>query len=372
MRKDNVKKIAAFSMLLLITACAAPTPEREERTLTPVSFSDLNGWESDPVAEVIPAFRRQCDGHTTRKNPPACAALADHPPETDSEARVFFETWFRPYAVAGQKGPMGLFTGYYEADLRGDVTRHDQFQTPLYAHPDDLVTVDLAAFKPEWKGQSLVGKVEKGHVTPYDDYAMIARRGLEGRAKPLVWVDDPVDAFFLAIQGSGRVKLGDGRVVQIGYDGANGRPYVPIGKILAESGALSRPVTMPKIRAWLYGHPNDAQAMMIKNPSYVFYRFLEGDGPIGAAGVPLTPRRSLAVDPAFIPLGAPVWLDTHNGEGDSFRHLMMAQDTGGAMKGVVRGDVFWGYGREAERQAGAMQSEGTYYVLKPKEDSLWP
>jgi membrane-bound lytic murein transglycosylase A len=295
-----------------------------------------------------------------------CAALAALPDGDDQAVRGFFETWFGPYAVSDNGKDEGLFTGYYEAELQGTAERRGRYQTPIYARPRDLIAVDLGDFKPEWQGKHLAGKLVGQNLKPYDDRAMIAEGSLAERAPALAWVDDPVDAFFLAVQGSGRVRLEDGRVLRIGYDGANGRDYVAIGRKLAESGELQKPVTMQGIRSWLAAHPDRADEVMNLNPSFVFFRVLQGDGPVGAEGVALTPRRSLAVDPAFVPLGAPVWLDTQDSDNAPLRRLMIAQDTGGAIKGVVRGDVFWGFGAEAEAKAGSMQSQGRTYLLLPK------
>jgi membrane-bound lytic murein transglycosylase A len=243
-------------------------------------------------------------------------------------------------------------------------TKH--YHVPLYARPRDLINVDLGLFRPEWKGQHIAGKVAKTQLVPYDDRTEIEKNSLHGRTHVFLWVDDPIDAFFLAIQGSGRVRLPNGRFVRVGYDGANGRAYVAIGRVLAEMDEIEKPVTMQKIRAWLATHPGRAQEIMNKNPSYVFFRRITGDGPIGAEGVALTPRRSVAVDPAFVTLGVPLWLDASDGNGASVERLMIAQDTGGAIKGPVRGDFFWGAGQDAEAEAGAMQSKGRYYILLPK------
>lgn len=289
-----------------------------------------------------------------------CSAVSSVPTRDNAKARRFFEHWFRVYAVNG--GADGLFTGYYEAELNGSRERGGTFQTPLWTRPNDLITVDLGDFRPELKGQRIAGKVDGGKLKPYDDRASIARNGLNGRAEPLMWVDDPVAEFFLEIQGSGRVRMTDGDVERIGFDAQNGRTYVPIGKLLLNENELQSPVTMAKIRDWLKRNPDQAQAMMNRNPSVVFFRRLTNtaDGPIGAEGVALTPMRSLAVDTAFVPLGVPLWLALP----DSSR-LVIAQDTGGAIKGPVRGDLFHGHGAEAETASGAMQSAGTYFMLLP-------
>ncbi len=230
--------------------------------------------------------------------------------------------------------------------------------------------VELGLFRPAWRGERIGGRVEAGQLKPYATRAEIERGALAKRDLELFWVDDPVDAFFLHIQGSGRIRLPDGAVARIGYDGQNGRPYVPIGRILAERGALARDdVSMQTIRAWLAAQPGEAAALMDENPSYVFFRELTGEGPVGAQGVVLTAGRSLAVDRTFLPLGVPLWLDLDDPkEGNGkLRRLVVAQDTGGAIRGPVRGDLFWGFGPEAAERAGMMKDRGTYYLLLPRD-----
>jgi membrane-bound lytic murein transglycosylase A len=374
-------RFALLSIFLLaLSACAiAPIkPAPEHLTLTPSSFSDLDGWQKDSQLPALTAFQRSCAVLTTK---PDTASLgiagkvaawqwacveAQRTPATDEAAKIYFETWFRPYAAAGNEGAYGLFTGYYTPELRGALQRGGAFQTPLYARPADKIDVDLGAFKADLKGQHITGKVHNNTLVPYDDRAAITQGALADRAQILVWIDDPIGAFFLEIQGSGRVRLTDGSLLPVGYDGANGRAYVAIGRVLADRGDLPRPVTMPAIRAWLAAHPARAQEIMNLNPSYVFFRRLPSDDAVGAEGVALTPTRSLAIDPDFLPLGVPVWLDTTDGQGAPLQRLMIAQDTGGAIKGPVRGDVFWGAGNEAEMQAGSMQSRGRIYILLPK------
>jgi len=354
-----------FWCLLFLASCAEVSPTG--LTLTPVSFTDLPGWSDDRQSESLAAFARSCDKLTQKSTlydwRTVCAAL-NQVAHDDAAARAFFEAYFKPYIV--NDGDDGLLTGYYEAELRGSSAPTAQFHVPLYVRPDDLVAVDLGLFKPEWKGQHIAGKVNDAKLIPYDDRAAIVANSLEGRAHVLLWVDDPVDAFFLEIQGSGRVQLEDGRMARIGYDSANGRAYIAIGRALAEMDEVQKPVTMQSIRAWLAAHPERAQEIMNLNPSYVFFHTLDGEGPVGAEGVALTPLRSLAVDPAFVSLGTPVWLETNTTDGAPLRRLVIAQDTGGAIKGPVRGDLFWGAGKDAEAQAGAMQSRGRYFILLPK------
>ncbi len=235
--------------------------------------------------------------------------------------------------------------------LEGSRQKTARYSVPLYEKPSDLVVSNGATYRKQGR-----------ELTPYDDRSQIVAGSLAHRAKVLVWVSDPIDAFFLGIQGSGRVRLTGGQEMRVGYAAQNGRGYVAIGKVLADRGDIERPVTMEKIRLWLAAHPAQAQQVMNENPSYVFFRELKGEGPLGAQGVALTPMRSLAVDTSYIPLGIPLWLQT-----SSQARLVVAQDKGGAIKGGVRGDLFWGHGPAAEQGAGEMQDSGTYFLLMPKE-----
>jgi len=324
------------------------------------------------MAQAARAFALGCGRLTGRGGGWAapCRAVAATPPADADAARRFFERWFRPYAVADDAaGPDGLFTGYYEPELRGAAAPDARFRIPLYARPDDLVTAELGRFDPALAGKRVTGRVEGGALVPYPARAAIDRGALAGRVRPLVWVEDAVDAFFLHIQGSGRVTLPDGSLMRVGFAATNGRPYTAIGRRLVEAGALApNAVSMDSIRAWLAAHPARGAAIMAENARYVFFRRLDGPGPVGALGVPLSAGRSLAVDPAAIPLGAPVWLETADplDPARPLRRLMVAQDTGGAIKGAVRGDLFFGAGPDAARRAGAMKRPGRYYVLLPR------
>jgi len=228
------------------------------------------------------------------------------------------------------------------------------------------VMVELGRFRPAWRGERIAGRVVRGSLLPYQSRAEIERGALDAMQLQLLWVDDPVDAFFLEVQGSGRVELDDGSMVQLGYDGQNGQPYVALGKLLIERGELTRETTsMQTIRAWIKTHPAAGAALMDQNPSYVFFREMARDGAVGSEGIVLTPGRSLAVDRNFVPLGAPLFVVAAD-ERVSLRRLMIAQDTGGAISGPVRGDVFWGFGAEAEAMAGAMKARGRYFLFLPK------
>ncbi len=292
-------------------------------------------------------------------------------------AREFFETWFQPYRVSDRGQSVGLFTGYYEPVLHGSRHPGGRYRVPLHAAPSDLLRIDLSRFNPELAGYAIWGRVEHGEFAPYYTRAEIDDGALAGQNLELLWVDDPIAKFFLQIQGSGQVRLDDGSVVRVGYAAQNGRPYRAIGRDLIEIGALHRgQVTLQTIRIWLSAHPADAATIMERNPSYIFFEehpeLAAADGPLGTEGVPLTAGRSLAVDRRFLPLGAPLWLDTSAPRPDSpeaevpLQRLMVAQDTGGAIKGVVRGDVFWGAGEPAEAIAGRMQSQGGLVLLLPR------
>ncbi len=310
-----------------------------------------------------------------------CAALSGVADGNDTAARSFFETWFVPFSAANNGEPNGLFTGYYEPELRGSRTRKGRFVVPLYGRPADLVTVELSLFREEWKGQRIAGRVQQGALRPYPGRAEIEAGALSGIARDgggaleLVWVDDAVDAFFLHIQGSGRVVLDDGSLMRVGYAAANGRPYLAIGRELIARGALAREdVSMPSIRTWLAANPGEARDVMNKNASFVFFRPLPApvnanDGPPGSEGVPLTPGRSLAVDRNHLAMGLPLWLDAEDplDKQQRVRRLMVAQDTGGAITGPVRGDVFWGSGADAAERAGRMRSSGRYWLLLPRD-----
>lgn len=376
----------ALVLGLLVTACAptAPPPRPPERLiLSPAAFADLPGWTADDPAGALPALRASCariltgpddrpvgpDGVGGRVTDwrPACAAMAVAPADA-AGARRAVEGAFRVWAATGVERAEGLFTGYYEAELRG--TRHPdgRHAFPLYRRPPDLVEVDLGQFRDTLRGERIAGRVEGGRLRPYPDRGTIDRGALAGRGLELLWVDDAVDAFFLQIQGSGRVTMADGSVVRVGYDGQNGHPYVAVGRVLIQRGIMApEQVSMQSIRAWLTANPAAAPDLLRENPSFVFFRELTGDGPVGAQGVALTPDRSLAVDPRFLPLGAPMWLDAEDprAPGERIRRLVVAQDTGGAIRGPVRGDLFWGHGPAAEDAAGRMRSQGRYWLLLP-------
>ncbi len=305
---------------------------------------------------------------------PICEAAAEVPPQDGSLVREFFEAWFTPFQVTNNGGPDGLITGYYEAKLTGSRRRHGPYRYPIYGPPGDLVTADLGRFRPEWRGKALTGRVENGRFVPYHTRAEIKQGALSGKARPILWVDDPIDSFVLHIQGSGRVELDDGSVVHMGFAGRNGHSYRSVGRELIKRGALDKhSASMQGIRAWIKANPEEGAQLLDINPSYIFFKHRnDSDGPVGAQGVPLTPGRSLAVDRVFIPYGVPVWLATTEPLSEKpLRRLMVAQDTGGAIKGPVRGDFFWGYGETAAANAGRMKQTGQLWLLLPRGVAGW-
>lgn len=368
---------------------AVAPPEQPRLLLEAVSFAELPGWADDEVAAALPALQRSCgrlapqpDGRplgpaneqgdglagTVADWRAPCAALASAPVGDDAAVRALLEQHFRPFAVSDAGDREGLFTGYYEAELKAAAAPTAPGATPLYRLPDDLVTVDLALFRADLKGERLVGRVEQGRLVPYLTREEIDAGALRGRGLELAWAADPVDVFFLHVQGSGRVIFPDGRVQRVGFAGSNGHAFYAIGRALIEEGIVSRQESsMQKIRDWLRANPARAREIMQRNARYIFFRTVEGEGPIGAQGVALTPGRSLAVDSALLPLGVPLWLDTTWPATDRpLRRLMVAQDVGSAIKGAVRGDFFWGSGETALEQAGRMKQTGTYYLFLPK------
>jgi len=385
-----------FAAGLIAFALFSPKPLPEKLVTAPFVYVErlsvehaLIGWEDDDQTDAMRAFRLSCERLLTLPDDrpmgdatfgtvadwrPACtAAVADASTDADG-ARAFFQTWFRPVAIRNNGDDIGLFTGYFEPELNGHHEKAGPFQVPIYAPPTDYVRADLGEFREDLKGQRIVGRLINGRLRPADTRAEIDAGALEGRAEALLWVDDPVDAFFLHIQGSGVVNMADGSVVRVGYAGANGHRYHAIGRSLVANGAMTQDeVSMQSIRTWLAENPAQASALMQENASYIFFRRLDGAAPIGGQGVPLTPGRSLAIDDAWLPYGLPLWVDTvttdrqaEAGDPEHFRRLMIAQDTGGAITGIVRGDVYWGTGDAAGAIAGRMREAGRYYGLLPR------
>jgi membrane-bound lytic murein transglycosylase A len=349
------------------------TPPPPTPLMTPSTFNALPGWDRDDLRQAWPAFVASCNV-LVRKDEwkDACLASKTVAAADGAAIRSYFETWFVPNQIRAADGAdTGLITGYYEAMLRGARKRGGAYQTPLYRVPDDLLTVDLASVYPDLKGKRLRGRLVGKKVVPYSTRADIERADIAG--KELLWVDDPVEAFFLEVQGSGRIQLADaGETVRVSYADQNGHPYKAIGRWLIDQGELTAAqATAQGIKAWIAANPTRRQELFNVNPSYVFFREEKlpdpSVGPKGALGVPLTPGRSVAIDPLLLPLGAPIYLSTTEaGSEVPMQRLVMGQDTGGAIRGAVRADFFFGFGYEAMENAGRMKQRGQIWVLMPR------
>lgn len=346
--------------------------------MQPAEWHELPGWQDDDLRPAFEAFRFSCSVLETQPSWTAsCAAAKAATVTSAAQARAWFEARFRPWAVANPDGSRsGLVTGYYEPLVKGSRTRRPPYLSPLFAPPGDLIAVELAELYPELKGMRLRGRLEGRKLVPYYSRAEWAKQEDARSRDVLFWIDDALDLFFLQVQGSGQVLLDDGSRVRVGYADHNGHPYRSIGKWLIDQGELKpEQASMQGIRAWARANPKRLQELLDANPSLVFFRELPapkdgvgamGSGPPGALGVPLTPGRSIAVDPRFVPLGAPVFLSTTwPNDGRPLNRLMLAQDTGGAIRGVVRADFYWGTGAEAGAQAGKMKQPGRMWVLLP-------
>ena len=404
-----MRRVILFSLSLLLAACVRRTAPPQQFVVTPAapkvssapatippsretpnaaglpiaiaSFADLPGWSTDQNARSeLEAFAAACPTllrHTDTSGltqpgdyAAACAAVEAErartyaaPALAADAARHIFEAELLPARIADGQG---LITGYFELTLRGSRTR-DAFATiPLYGLPPDLIDVDLGLFSPSLLAKHIRGRVDGHRLVPYWDRAAIEDGALPPNAPVVAWAADPVEAFFLAIQGSGRVALPDGTELRVGYAGQNGRDYTGIGRLLRERGQLAPGhATMEDIVAWVHAHPEEGRALMRENKSYVFFKPLTGPGPLGALGVPLTPEVSAAADPSYVPLGAPVYVTSQTVDGPLARIIVTA-DTGGAIKGPNRFDWFTGSGQHARRLASGQSTRSRAWLLLPR------
>lgn len=381
------------SQPLMVPALDA-LPDTAPRALAgkfvPVTYGALPGWANDDMQSVWKAFINNCKGlmrpvaggltmparATPRVWQPVCAAAQQQGLDTQADTasvRRFIEQHLQPWRVldAAGKPARNTVTGYYEPLVQAARQRGGEYQWPLYEAPDDLLTIDLGDVYPELAGKRVRGKLQGNRVVPYDTRAEIAADA--ARQPPaIVWVNDPVEAFFLQIQGSGRAQLPDGTMIRLAYADHNGRPYASIGQWLVNQGELTlSQASMANIKAWATRNPHRVQEMLNANPAMVFFReeaITDADlGPKGAYGIPLAARRAIAVDPTFVPLGSPVFLSTTMpGSNEPLRRLVFAQDTGAAIKGAARADFYWGFGDDAGALAGRMKQPGDMWVLWPK------
>jgi membrane-bound lytic murein transglycosylase A len=376
---------AVLLPLIFLAACAAPPkpPALPPPAVVPPitlpaapfavsKWEMLPDWQTTDLQPAWAAFLQSCRALNGKPGWQAVCARSGELVQADNAAlRAFFEEGFTPYQVFNPDGSsQGLITGYYEPKLVGSRVQTERFRYPLYAVPDDLLVIDLSDTYPQLKGMRLRGRLQDKRVVPYYNRAEIETGKAAQQGRELFWADDAVELFFLHIQGSGRVELPDGSLVKIGYAEQNGHPYISIGKKLVETGELKlEEASMQGIKDWAKRNPEKLGALLAQNPSYVFFRELPNglSAPLGALGVPLTETYSIAVDPRTIPLGAPVFLaTTYPNTTEPLNRLMLAQDTGGAIKGAVRADFFWGFGEQAGIQAGRMKQAGQMWVLFPK------
>lgn len=375
-------RVALALAALALSACVTPAPRTEKpaeapkpapkpvnaRALGVAAGPELPTLAPEQAQRALAAFRISCPSLIRREDASgltrgedwaaACGAATGWP---DTDAAGFFRAHFEAIRVGDGSG---FATGYFEPEILGSREPAPGYAVPVYKRPADLVEADLALFSDNLKGRKIRGRVEKGALIPYYDRAQIEDGALSGRGLEIAWAADPVEFFFLQIQGSGRLKLPDGGVMRIGYDSQNGREYTGIGKLLLDRGELERgKAGMQGIVDWLRANPEKGRAVMRENKSFVFFRELTGAGPLGALGLPVTPRGTVAADPAFVPLGAPVLLALDRPETAG---VWVAQDTGGAIKGANRFDTFWGAGPEARTIAGGMTARGQAYLLLPK------
>ena len=349
----------------LLAACAGSTGGSTEQrvAMAPISFNEIAGWGEDKHGETLAAFRRSCpklvagpdtkiatDGGTKTITGAEWKRICDSAGTVkagdDRAARGFFEENFRPLVVQAP----GKFTGYFEPEMRGSRAPSRLFTVPVYRRPPDLTD------------------------KPYYTRAEIEQGALKGKGLEIAWVQDTVALFEVQVQGSGRIHLAEGGVLSIGFDGSNNRPYTAIGTVLVDMGVMpTGAVTWPAIRDWLKRNPRQARDVMRKNERYIFFKDTKSQSPTGSEGVPLTAQRSLAVDVTLTPYGTPIWIDTHRpvtrkpGATEPYRRLMIAQDSGAAIQGPARGDVFFGSGTQAADWAGRMVSEGRAIVLVPNK-----
>jgi membrane-bound lytic murein transglycosylase A len=374
--------LVALPLLLaiaLLSACVTRKPAPDTPPMArfePVAWAKLPGWRADDALAAWPAIVSSCGAlHARVEWQSFCGAVVAASPGDADFVRSFVEQHLSPFRIVRLTGRKrathGLVTGYYEPLLRGSRERVEPFGTPLYRRPDELLVVELAALYPELKGKRVRGRLDGNKVVPFYTRAQTREApGLQGHE--IVWIDDALDAFLLEVQGSWRVQLPDGETIRLQYADQNGQPYRSIGRYLVDQGVMKlEDVNMPAIRAWLAANPSRLREVLDSNPSVVF--FTEGAladpsvGPKGAQGVPLTAGRSIAVDPTVVPLGAPVFLSTTYPATDlSLQRLVVAQDTGGAIRGPVRADLFFGFGAEAGAQAGMMKQDGEMWILWPK------
>ncbi len=394
MKNKSFYIMLVVAILLLLPLFYFLRPKVTPIQLNAVSFSSLPGWTSANLLQSFSAFQTSCKVFL-KSDPeksvgsefidlkardwlPAChAAMELQAPYTNDQIRNFFQTWFNVVEFHDGKPVKGLFTGYYMSSLKGSLTKTKRFHVPIYGLPDDLISINLGLFDPELKNRKIVGRVvDKHRLVPYHTREDIDKGALKGKAPVLVWVDSEIDRLFLEIQGSGVIELPDGSPMYIGYSAQNGAPYTAIAGVLIKQGVMTRDnASMQRIRKYLEAHPKEISPVLHHNKSFVFFETAKSSDAFGSQGTVLTPGYSMAVDLKWVPMGTPVWLNTtrpdlHTKNSRPFQRLMVAQDTGGAIRGPVRGDVYWGAGDRATSIAGRMKNPGVYWMLLPKKPQI--
>ena len=378
-----------FSALILfnLSSChkdSAITDVSGNIKLKKTSFNDLNGWNNENFADIINVFAKNCEQINKNQNTytsaehlkikvsdlkAKCAKFAAQNINSSSKMKDFMESEFIPYAVTDDGKADGKFTSYYEAVINASYTQDSRYKYPIYGKPNDLVEINLRDFDKDLPNTRLVGRVVGNKFVPYYNRRHIENNGIS--APVIMWGDDLVDIHFMQIQGSAVAKMADGSEVRVGYADNNGHKFKGIGSILINKGYIKpENSSMPKIREWLRNNPDKAADLMAENERFIFQKINNSSGPLGAFGVPLTAGRSLAVDTRYIPLGSILWLNTFDPDHRQINKIVFAQDIGSAIKGVVRGDYFWGHGEEALKHAGRMNSTGKYFIILPKETSI--
>ena len=353
-----------------------PAPAPESVRYQEAGFESLPGWSGAALEPSLRAFLAGCTRPVVFAR--ACELARALPLGDEAAARAFFESTFVPYAlISSESGDTGQITGYYEPVLEGSRTRSEQYRYPIFGVPDDLVVVDLSAVNPDVRNMRLRGRLDGRRIVPYASRAEIDARGNAFNAPVLAWSADPVELFFLQIQGSGQIRLENGERLRLAYADQNGHPFRSLGRYLVERGELTLDqASMQGIKGWAAANPARLQEALNQNPSYVFFRELpagasSSEGPVGALGVPLSAEYSIAVDRRFVPLGASVYLaTTYPLSEERLERLMAAHDTGGAIRGGVRADFFWGTGADAGARAGRMRQQGKMWLLWPRGEPL--
>src|SRR5581483_6055693 len=390
-RSRAIRWVVAASLLAIATTPSfAEHPFRlHGAQMEPLSFAALNGWADDDHAAAFSTYLKSCSAilqgtKAMRAERPLFGALYDVCGRAtaartldDTKAKAFFEDNFRPVRIAPFGETNGFFTGYYEPVYDGSLQPHDEYKIPVYRKPANLVVAGLRKLADFPSKGAKVGRlVSHRKVVVFHDRAAIEEGALAGRGLEICWLKNPVDAFFAQIQGSARIKVEDGRVLRLNYDAHNGLPYTPVGKFLIERGVITKDeMSMDKIREWMEANPEEGKELRRKNRSFVFFRETgqsNDEQCIGSQGVPLTPGRSLAVDKSYHVYGTPVWVDAElpiasDKVETPFRRLMFAQDTGSAIVGPARADIYWGVGEDIGHIAGRIKQFGQFVMLVPKE-----